>query len=418
MEWIREKFSEFHERPAIVENGQAFSYADLIEKIDALSEDLPSEPQSLVTIDDSSTFEGIARLIALSGSPHIALPSPTILPGAEREQMHAIAQKSPLYSQLDGSGLVLFSSGTSGQPKGMLHRLDALLNRYKAVRPRNDRCLLLLLIDHIGGLDTAFRCLFAGSTLIVPAERTADCVAATIESERANILPASPTFLNLLLISGAIDRHDLTSLKIIAYGAEPMPGSLLKRLNAQLPQVDLQQKFGTSETGAIRIESQGKDSLFFRIKDSDTEWKIVDNELWLKTPSRIVGYLNKEAENLEADGWYATGDLVESDEDEQIRIIGRITSMINVGGQKVHPSEVEAILSEIPEIDDAHVFGVEDPITGRSISCRIATQDTRSTLDWKRTIRKHCRGKLSPWKIPSSIEVVEHFEANQRLKRQ
>lgn len=369
-------------------------------------------------IQTASTVEGLAQILAIADSEHIALPLPPELPAAERAHMLEVAAHSPLYDRLPGSGLILFSSGTSGRPKGMLHDLPALLNRFEPVGPREDRTLQLLLIDHIGGLDAAFRCLCAGSTLVIPEARTPEAAGRAIEAHRVNILPASPTFLNLMLMNRVPEHCDCRSVEIIAYGAEAMPQPLLERLGRAFPHADLQQKFGTSETGAVRIESSGKDSLFFRIKDPDTQWKVVDDELWLKTPSRILGYLNADDSSLEADGWYRTGDLVEEDPGGTIRIIGRQSATINVGGQKVHPAEVEAVLMQIEGIQACAVHGEPDPITGQRVACEIVSSTEQDLRSWKRTIRKHCRGKLAPWKIPASVKVGETLKVNARMKRE
>lgn len=415
MNWLRNRLESFGTKTACLEAGRTWSYADFLAAVDAARAALGAE--RVVPIQTASTVEGIAQVLAIADSEHIALPLPPELPAAEQARMLEIANNSPLFEQLPGSGLILFSSGTSGQPKGMLHNLPALLNRFESVQARNDRTLQLLLIDHIGGLDAAFRCLCASSTLVIPEARTPEAAGRAIEAHRINILPASPTFLNLMLMNGVPEHYDCRSVEIIAYGAEAMPQPLLDRLGRAFPKADLQQKFGTSETGAVRIESSAKDSLFFRIKDPDTQWKVVEDELWLKTPSRILGYLNADESSLEADGWYRTGDLVEADAGGNIRIIGRQSATINVGGQKVHPAEVEAVLMEIEGVHACLVHGEPDPITGQRVACKIVSTIKQDLLSWKRTIRKHCRGKLAPWKIPTNIKTGERLDINLRMKR-
>lgn len=418
MSWIREKLGAYGERIACIEAGREWTYAEFLGLIEKIAQDLPSGDPTIIEVAGNSTVEGLAKLLAIAESSHIALPLPTQIPPHERERMRAIAKESSLYAKLDRSGLILFSSGTSGEPKGMLHNLDSLLRRYQASNPRQDRSLLLLLIDHIGGLDSAFRCLFAGSTLVIPEARTPDAAAAAIRQYRVNVLPASPTFLNLMLLSKVHEKYDLSSLEIIAYGAEAMPQALLQRLDTSFPKAKLQQKFGTSETGAIRIKSVENSSLFFRIEDDETEWKVIDRELWLRTPSRIIGYLNSRNDSLESEGWYRTGDFVESDEQGNLRIIGRLNDIINVGGQKVHPNEVAQVLQSIPGIEDAHVYGEDDPITGARVCAQILTSKSeQSTLVWKRVIRSHCCGRLTPWKIPSHIVLCRELGVTSRLKR-
>ena len=415
MNWLQKRFLSFDTRIACVEAGRAWSYAEFLTAIDAAKSALGAE--RVVLIEPASTVEGLAQLLAIADTSHIALPLPPTLPAAERERMRAVAAESPLYDQLgDSSGLVLFSSGTSGEPKGMLHRLPALLERFRSVSPRDDRTLQLLLIDHIGGLDAALRCLCAGSTLILPEARTPAAAGAAIQTHRVNILPASPTFLNLMLLEGVPSQYDCRSLEVIAYGAEPMPEPLLERLRANFPRARLQQKFGTSETGAVRIQSEADASLFFRIIDADTAWKIIDGELWLKTPSRILGYLNADDHPLEANGWYRTGDLVE-ESGGALRIIGRRSEIINVGGQKVPPAEVETLLLQFDGIDACRVFGEADPITGQHVACEIVSRMDRDARAWKRAIRQHCRGTLAPWKLPSSVAVTSELKVTDRLKR-
>lgn len=405
---------------ACIENGRDYSYADLLARIDQVAIRLPPE-RTIIPIEEPSIFEGLAQLLAIADSPHLAIPLPHLPEGQQRVMRAAAgldgASMPKLYDELTRSGLILFSSGTSGKPKGMLHNLPALLRRYEGVRPRRDRVLQLLLIDHIGGLDAALRCLLAGSTLVIPKARTAEAAAASIAAHRVSVLPASPTFLNLMLINGVHQSYDCSSVKIIAYGAEAMSAPLLSRLGEAFPGAELQQKFGTSETGAIRIESAGRDSLFFCIKDRDTEWKILEDELWLRNPARILGYLDTSTGGLENDGWYRTGDLVEQDGEGRIRIVGRASALINIGGQKVHPTEIETVLLEMLEVEACRVFGESNPITGQQVACEIFSQAERNLQSWKQSIRQHCRGKLAPWKIPSSVTICPELQVSDRLKR-
>ena len=418
MTWIRQKLAACGDHIACHEAGKTWSYDEFINLIDHAAMQLPNKGAAVIKVQAPTTIEGLAMILAIGEAGHIAIPLPAELSETERDKRQLVAKSSQLYNKLEGSGLVLFSSGTSGDPKGMLHNLDALLGRYKNLSARKDRSLLLLLIDHIGGLDSAFRCLFSGSTLVVPETRSPEAAGRAIASHQVNVLPASPTFLNLMLLSGTVQEYDLSTVEIIAYGAEAMPQKVLKRLAKAFPNAQLQQKFGTSETGAIRIKSIDNESLFFRIKDSDTKWKIVEEELWLKTPSRVVGYLNADDVGLEADGWYRTGDLVEIDDHDNLRIIGRASAVINVGGQKVHPSEVEAIIGEIEGIEAVNIYAMEAPVTGSAVACEIVVSGDEGSRVWKRTIRNHCRGKLAPWKIPSSVRIVDSMSVNIRMKKQ
>jgi acyl-coenzyme A synthetase/AMP-(fatty) acid ligase len=121
---------------------------------------------------------------------------------------------------------------------------------------------------------------------VVPADLSAGSVAAAIARHQVAVLPASPTFLNLLLAAG-VPAAELTSLRvIITYGTEPMPESLLGRLRAAFPRVRFIQTFGTSETGIFRTESPDPGSTFLRFDDPGLAWKVEDDELWLRSRTR------------------------------------------------------------------------------------------------------------------------------------
>ena len=441
MSWIDRQFSEFGATVACCERGRTWTYDDLAREVDRfeamLSPEMDSAP-AVIALRMAGSLEALAAIFAIGRLKQIALPLSPEMPEPEQLEAQRIAgatyilsehelraqpceaEASRLVDQLaerGHAGLILFSSGTSGEPKGMLHDLDAFLDRYRVVRPRSDVTVQLLLADHVGGLDSAFRTFFAGSTLVLPESRTALAVGEAIERYQATILPASPTFLNLMLLANVPEKYDCSSLEVIAYGAEPMPEGLLARLVASFPDAGFQQKFGTSETGAIRIKSRSRESLYFRIEDSDVEWRVQEDELWLKTSSRILGYLNADESSLEADGWYRTGDLVEVADDGYLRVIGRQSQWINVGGQKVHPAEVERVLSEIEGVDACAVFAKPAPVTGSMVACAIVTSSDQDLRAWKRLVRTHCRSRLAAWKIPASVELRDTLSVTDRLKR-
>ena len=143
---------------------------------------------------------------------------------------------------------------------------------------------------------------------------------------------------------------------MITYGTEPMPDSLLLKLKTAFPRVKFLQTFGTSETGISQTTSRSSDSTFLKIDDPNTEIKIVKGELWIRSKTQVMGYLNSSMERFTEDGWFKTGDLVEEASDGYIKIVGRSKELINVGGEKVLPSEVESVLFQIPNLVDCIVY--------------------------------------------------------------
>jgi acyl-CoA synthetase (AMP-forming)/AMP-acid ligase II len=323
-----------------------------------------------------------------------------LLPRVDEPSVH------PLFAQLRGqgaAGLVLFSSGTGGTPKAMVQDFSKLLASYES-RHENDLVMLALLgFDHIGGLNTLFNSLAAGSLLVIPASRSPADVASAVARHRVAVLPASPTFLNLLLAAGV--TSELASLRVITYGTEPMPESLLQRLKAAFPRVRFIQTFGTSETGITRTSSPEAGSTFLRFDDPDLEWKVIDDELWLRSRTQIAGYLNASNERFTADGWFRTGDKVEQGPGGTLRILGRLGEMINVGGEKLMPAEVESVVLAVPGVADCRVRGEPHPLTGQTVAVDVvANVPDQEAL--RSAIRAACRERLARHKIPTRVTFV------------
>ena len=191
------------------------------------------------------------------------------------------------------------------------------------------------------------------------------------------LLPTTPTFLNLLLLSEAYRSHDLSSLKLITYGTEVMPDSTLQRLHEAFPGVRLQQTYGLTELGILRSKSQDSSSAWVKVGGEGIETKVVDGTLWVKAPSAMVGYLNAPSP-FDAEGWMNTEDLVDVN-GEYVRFLGRKSQIINVGGAKVYPAEVESVLLQMPNVADATVYGQPNPITGHIVAARLTLAGTRRT---------------------------------------
>lgn len=252
-------------------------------------------------------------------------------------------------------------------------------------------------------------------TDIVADDRTPDSVCRAIEAYKGEVLPTSPTFLNLLLLSKAYEHYDLASLKLITYGTEPMQTSTLMRLNSLFPNSTLQQTYGLSEVGILRSKSQSSGSLWMQVGGSEFITKIVNDTLWVKSDSAMLGYLNAPTP-FDAEGFLDTGDIVEQD-GEWIRILGRKSEIINVGGLKVYPAEVESILLEIDNVEDVVVFQEPHPITGSIVCAKFKLVEEESKRDFKAKTFTFCKDKLASYKIPTKIEITLDNTYNERFKR-
>jgi len=311
-------------------------------------------------------------------------------------------------------GLILFSSGSSGPPKAALHDLDPLFEKFRTARPAM-RTAGFLLFDHIGGLNTLWHVLSNGGLFVCLPDRSGEAVAVAIHRHSLEVLPTSPTFINLLLLSGALDRHDLSSLRVMTYGTEPMPETTLRRIREALPVVEMRQTYGLSELGILRAKSESSDSLWVKIGGEGYETRIVDGILHIKARSAMRGYLNADAP-FDAEGWFNTGDLVEV-RGEYFRILGRVSDVINVGGQKVHPSEVESVILELPEVGEVAVSGESNPLLGHVVVAQIVAAEPLDSSDLRSRVRAHCRARLATYKVPAKVVVVDAPLHSARYKK-
>ncbi len=436
-----QRLESFRQREALIWREGSYTFDDLIrliaEHTTLLAE--ASVPEgAVVAIEGDYSPSSVAALLATVASRRIAVPltasakskkaeffetaevqwaiqvsgddRPT-LRVAERPATHELFAR---LRSVGHPGLVLFTSGSTGRSKGVVHDLDLLLRKY--LRPRHCyRTLAFLLFDHIGGLDTLFYSLANGSCLVTPASQTPNDVCAAIQAHGVEVLPVSPSFINLLLLSGGHEKYDFSSLRVITYGAEVMPESTLSRLSDALPLVRLLQKFGATEIGTMRSQSRASNSVWVKIGGEGFETRVVDGMLQIKAESAMLGYLNAPSP-FTSDGWFVTGDRVEVD-GEYYRILGRESDIINVGGQKVFPAEIEGVLMEMENVCDVAVCGKKSPFTGEMVAARIELEKPEELQTLRRRVRKYCAARLAAYKIPSSIEIATGPLCGARMKK-
>lgn len=311
------------------------------------------------------------------------------------------------------AGLILFSSGSTGESKAAVHDFSTLLEKFE-LRRRPYRTLTFLLFDHIGGINTLFYALANGGCVVAVEDRSPDAVCAAIARHRVQLLPTSPTFLNLLLAGEAYRRHDLSSLELVTYGTEVMPEATLARLRAALPEVRLQQTYGLSEVGILRSKSRSSDSLWMKIGGEGFETRVVDGLLQVRARSAMLGYLNAPSP-FTADGWLDTGDAVEVD-GEYLRVLGRRSEIINVGGEKVFPAEVESVVGAMDGVEEVMVLGAANAITGQHVEARVRLTTGESLRDFRHRMYEHCRARLPRYKIPQSVVLADDPLHGDRFK--
>lgn len=443
IDFLKKIFRDNFNRTAIIWNDKTFTYNWLLNRIDywidGFEENSIFAGDVVALIGDFSP-ETIAILLALIENSNIVVPlnNSSKLDFREKFQISQSGKKIHVdihddvffqnmhvesshdyYKTLrssKSSGLVLFTSGTSGIPKGAVHNFGKLLEKFK-VRRKAFLTMNFLMFDHWGGLNTLFHTLSNAGVVLSTKDRSPEAVCEFIEKYNIELLPASPTFFNLLLLSEAYKTFDLSSLKLITYGTEPMPEITLKRLTEVFPNIKLQQTYGLIELGVLRSKSKSDNSNWVKIGGDGFELRVVDEILQIKADSAMLGYLNATSPFTE-DGWFITGDKVEVD-GEYFRILGRKSELINVGGEKVYPQEVENTILELDYVEEVLVYGEKNPLIGNIVCAKVKLKDKNEKSFAIRRIKEHCSSKLENFKVPVKIIVLEDITSymSERFKK-
>lgn len=440
--FLVDRFAAAGAAPAIVWNDREYSYAWLIEALESWRGRLSAAEIAagdVVALTADFSPHSTAALLALWERGCIVVPMSRAVAGQRGELLATAeadadfnitsddtadftrlgrgASRHPIYQPLRDAGspgLVLFSSGSSGKAKGIVHDARRLLEKFKTPRHAK-RMIAFLSFDHIGGINTLLHVLSNGGTVITVESRQPATVCAAIDRHGVRVLPTSPTFLNLLLLSGALDVFTLSSLDTITYGTEVMPEATLSRLHAKLPHVTLQQTYGLSEVGILRSKSESSDSLWVRLGGEGIETRIRNGMLEIKSPSAMVGYLNAPSPFTD-DGWFMTGDVVD-ERDGFFRIHGRCSEQINVGGEKVFPVEIEDVVLQMDGVIDVAVHGEPHAILGHIVVATVHLSAEETVPALRKRLIQFCRARMAPFKVPQKVIVSKGPLTGERFKK-
>lgn len=442
MLWLLERFASAGAARAFIHDDRATSYSVVVAKtqefVTSIREAGVAVGQTVAVCGDYSP-DVVCMLLALACNNNIVVPmtrdsileeaSMLAISGCDwfmefsdgtpafRVERRYLAPTSTLLAEFRRSGhpgLVLFSSGSTGAPKGILHDFGVVAEKFKRQRPPTV-AIPFLMLDHFGGINTILGILSNLGTIVTLRARTIGAVCEAIDRHKVQLLPATPSFLTMLLASNVHRAHDMRSLRRITYGTEVMPARTLERLRTEFPQVVLQQTYGLSEVGVLQTQSRPDGTLWMRAGGDGFETRIVDGILWVRSAFRMVGYLNAPSE-FDADGWFNTKDQVETDGDF-IRIVGRVTDIINIGGQKVYPAEVEDVILEVDNVKDVVVFGQPNPLLGQIVVAKVALGEPEHEASVKRRVRTACLARLAAFKAPSKVLISNEPLYTKRHKK-
>ena len=309
---------------------------------------------------------------------------------------------------MDGS-IGLFTSGTTGRPKMVAHGFSTLS---RAVRVgaghREDVWALAYSPTHIAGLQVLFQALLNENPLVCVFGADQRAFEALYLRYGINRISATPTYYRNFLI---VCPGPFPGIKSATSGGERSSEALRSALKRAFPNAMLRNAYASTEAGSLLVS--GDDC--FRIPDGYRESMMISEDGELLIHESLLG--TSETFILQ-DGWFHTGDLVERIDDRAFCFKSRMYESINVGGYKVDPEEIEAIIAALPDIKDVRVFGIKNSVTGEIVAADIVPArrpcDERAL---RAVIRAELRQVVRPYKMPAIINIVETIKATRTGKK-
>ncbi|MFM8600432.1 MAG: long-chain-fatty-acid--CoA ligase [Mycobacterium sp.] len=339
--------------------------------------------------------------------------------------------------QPDDVCVIMYSSGTTGHPKGVklsqANLIAHTLNAGTFEFTDDDKTLVAMPLFHVGGTSFVQFAIHAGVPTIITRDADGPTLAMAIlqGATRTFLVPA---VLGKVLEAGQDAINVFRKLRTFVYGASPMPPALLKAGLKAFPDTDFVQVYGLTEVcGAVTQltpEAHRDEANEDRLVSAgqlarDVEIRVVDpgtlqdaaageaGELWFRTPQLMKGYHNKPeatAEAITADGWFRSGDIGRIDADGFVFVEDRLKDMIISGGENIYSVEVERVLTDHPSVLDAAVFGIPDPKWGESVKAVVELSAGTSATEPE--LLEWCRERLARYKCPKSIDIVAELPRN------
>jgi len=314
--------------------------------------------------------------------------------------------------------VLLTTSGTTGKPKVVVHAMGNLLGRVRAGQS-GDRWLLSYHPASFAGLQVLLTAFCSKSTLVAFAGLSAaELVTRTLTSDVTHV-SGTPTFWRALLLSQSTQGKRLP-LRQITIGGEAVDQSTLDALSGAFPDSRIIHIYASTEAGAlfaVKDKRGGFPAAWLEEGIDGCRLRIVDGILEVLSPRAMKGYLGGGAQGgFSADGWFITGDLVTVTGD-RVLFRGRTDSVINVGGGKVMPEQVEAALLEVPVVREARVYGVKNPIAGDVLAADVVLAEAVSEADARKAIFSALSARLEPYKVPRIYRFMEKIPVNETGKK-
>lgn len=329
--------------------------------------------------------------------------------------------------------VIMYTSGTTGTPKGVLVSHEAYFRMYMATAietrlSREDVFLMAVPMFHAAGMNMMLhQALFLGATGVIHrGSFDPEAIFQLIERHRLTMAVLVPTVVGILAQDPRRRDHDLSSLRTVFYGSMPMPPTVLEAALDAFPDVRFNQLYGSTESGMLgaltweeharHAHTTGREALLSEMRIVDEHGRDVRvgevGEVIGRQQCGMLGYWRNEQATAETvrEGWIHTGDLARRETEGFFTVVGRLKEMIISGGENIYPVEVERVLAEHPAIREVAVLGVGDRLYGESVCAAVVfrpgAQASVAELD------EFCRSRLAGYKRPRRYEVLAALPRN------
>jgi fatty-acyl-CoA synthase len=320
--------------------------------------------------------------------------------------------------------LIVYTSGTTGKPKGAVHTQSALLwnivnaTLYQDITSR-DHVLTVLPMFHVGGLCIqTLPALHAGATVTIHARFDPGLWLKDVAGRRPTLSLLVPATMKAVITHPDWASTDLSSLREMNTGSSTIPESLFAPFHAR--GIPVGQVYGSTETGPVsmylraedatrKVGSAGKPAMHAEVRLVDADGRDVPagavGEIWVRAPNLMSGYWKDPGNPAFRDGWFRSGDLARIDEEGYYWVVGRSKDMIISGGENVYPAELENILADCPDVLEAAVVGVPDARWGEAVVAAIVRRPG-AELD-EAAVMRLFEGRLARYKLPRRVAFVD-----------
>jgi acyl-CoA synthetase (AMP-forming)/AMP-acid ligase II len=349
----------------------------------------------------------------------------------------------------DAPTVLIFTSGTTAMPKGVeLTYMNLSLYVVNTMSPADptveqEKTLLSVTIAHVAGITAILSSIWGGRTLVILPQFDPELWLEAVQRERVTHAFVVPTMLKRLMDYPYFARYDISSLKLITYGAAPMPYEVVCRA-IEVFSCDLMNAYGQTESTSSltylgpddhRLDGSDAENAqkLHRLRSvgrpmDDVEVAILDaagnrlpagqeGEICVQSARVMKEYIKADAETAAAivDGWLHTGDIGYLDEDGYLFITGRVKDLINRGGEKITAADVEMILDSHPYVEESAVIGVPDPEWGETVKAIVVLHPSADGLSRdvvRAELQDHCKSHLASYKMPAYIAFVDELPRN------